>query len=233
MIADDLLAPEFGQAQRQLDPAPVALETGVSRLDSGQLYVAVRTDMPRCKGRMFAWWFRFAPNTQQYLWWHPTDHVSSVWRETSPLTHVGSTHLVEERLAGSEVHTLQISFVDPRETFAGTVYEDALAHGDVSVVVAAQLGMGPEPTRDDQGRPNMGRMLHIARDTADGLVLRSRFWLGYGTDLPPEKLKQLIPDQMGMQLMQHAHTEFKYLAQFLPSLYYAENQQHETPPDLW
>jgi hypothetical protein len=32
---------------------------------------------------------------------------------------------------------------------------------------------------------------------------------------------------MGLQLMQHAHTEFKYLSRFLPSLYTAENRDAE------
>ena len=227
-----LRAPEFSEASSQLDPGPVAIETGVARLGSGHLYVAARTDMPGCKGRMFEWWFRFAPDTQQYLWWHPTDHVSSTWRETSPTSHVGSTHIVEERLAGSDVHALQIHFIDPHDVF-GSDYDDAVAAGQVSAAVCAQIGIGEDPARDARGRPNMGRMTHIARDTEDGLVLRSRFWLGYGTGLPPEELERVVPDELGLQLMRHAHTEFKHLARFLPSLYRAENQQTEPTSDLW
>ncbi len=232
MRTNYLAAPEFSEASSQLDPAPVSIEMGVVRLESGQLYVAARTDMAACKGRMFEWWFRFAPDTRQYLWWHPTDHVSSAWRETSPSTHVGSTHLVEERLAGSEVYALQIHFIDPREMF-GTAYDDAVAAGEVSAAVCAQIGIGDDPVRDKQGRPNMGRMSHIARDTEDGMVLRSRFWLGYGTGLPAQELGQVIPDLLGLQLMRHAHTEFKHLARFLPSLYRAENQEAEPTSDLW
>src|SRR5919198_4701739 len=89
---------ELDQAHLLLDPEPLPLEMGIQRLGSGQLHVAARTDMPGCKGRMFEWWFRFAPDTQQYAWWHPLDHLSSTWRETNPRTHIGSTHVVEERL---------------------------------------------------------------------------------------------------------------------------------------
>lgn len=225
---------ELSNAAALLDPGPLALETGVQRLASGQLHVAARTDMLGCKGRMFEWWFRFAPDTQQYSWWHPLDHVSSAWRETSPLTHVGSTHIVQERLAGSEeVYALHIHFVDAAEIFGAVEVELAHERGDVSAIVAAQIGVGEQPVRDERGRPNMGRMAHIARDTSEGLVLRSRFWLGAGLDVPPEALIATIPDLMGLQLMQHAHTEFKYLARFLPSLYYAENRDTEQVALPW
>jgi hypothetical protein len=224
---------EFTRAADLLNPAPHPQETGVVRCPSGPLHVAARTDMAGCKGRMFEWWFRFACDTRQYAWWHPLDHVSSRWVETSPRTHVGSTHLVEERLGGDPtVYALQIHFVDPVELF-GDAYADALERGDVSGCVAAMVGIGAEPLRDERGRPNMGRMAHICRDTAEGMVLRSRFWLGEGTGLPPEQLADLIPDALGLNLMQHAHTEFKFLARFLPALYAAENRDAEPVPLPW
>ena len=64
-----------------LDPAPMPLEMGYERLKDGVLHIAVRTDMHRCTGEMVEWWFRFRPNTQQYVWWHPIDHVFSDWIE--------------------------------------------------------------------------------------------------------------------------------------------------------
>jgi hypothetical protein len=226
-------AVEFSRAVELLDPAPHAIEMGVIRCPSGPLHVAARTDMPSCAGRMFEWWFRFAPNTQQYLWWHPLDHVSSNWMETSATTHVGSTHLVQERLGSdTTVYDLQIHFIDPREIF-GEFYDDALERGDISACVAAQLGLGGEPLRDDRGRPNMGRMTHICRDTDTGMVLRSRFWLGEGPNLSAAEVSSMIPDTAGLGLMQHAHTEFKYLARFLPALYAAENREHEAVALPW
>ncbi|HEX3690386.1 MAG TPA: hypothetical protein VHV28_11830 [Solirubrobacteraceae bacterium] len=229
-----LSTPEVEDAALLLDPGAQAIETGVVRLGSGVLHIAARTDMPRCTGRMFEWWFRFAPDTQQYSWWHPADHVSSDWKETSPQSHIGSTHIVKERLAGSEtIYDLHIHFIDPRELFGAEAYDDALAAGDVSGTVAAMTGVGVEPLRDERGRPNMGRMAHICRDTPDGMVLRSRFWLGYGTGLPAEQLVEAVPDEMGLGLMVHAHTEFKSLARFLPSLYVAENRDALEPPELW
>ena len=224
---------ELDQAHLLLDPEPLPLEMGIQRLPSGQLHVAARTDMPGCKGRMFEWWFRFAPDTQQYAWWHPLDHVSSTWRETNPRTHIGSTHVVEERLGADEVHAIQIQFHDPAELLGDERVARARESGDVSALVYAHCGFGEEPPRDERGRPIGTRLLHIGRDTADGMVLRSRFWLGAGLDLPPEEIEQQIPDEVGLGLMRHANTEFKYLARFLPSLYIAEERDHERVELPW
>ena len=217
---------ELEDAVALLDPGPLPLEMGIARLPSGVLHVAARTDMPRCKGRMFEWWFRFAPDSTQYAWWHPLDHVSSAWAETSPTTHVGSTHIVEERLGAEEVHALQIAFHDPAELFGAEAVADALDSGVVSAFVCARIGIGEDPPRDERGRPLGARLAHIARDTPEGMVLRSRFWLGVG--VPPE-----VPDALGLGLMQHAHTEFKYLARFLPSLYGGAHPDDETAALPW
>ncbi len=224
---------ELEDAAKLLDPGPLPLEMGIQRLESGVLHVAARTDMPHCKGRMFEWWFRFAPDSYQYAWWHPIDHVSSRWVETSPRTHVGSTHLVEERLGGDEVYALQIHFIDPKEIFGAEAFDAAVERGDVSAIVAAQIGMGEEPLRDERGRPNNGRMAHICRDTPDGMVLRSRFWLGGGSGLPPEALRGAISEEVGLGLMRHANTEFKYLSRFLPSLYVADRREAEPVELPW
>lgn len=217
---------ELDQAAVLLNPDPLPLEMGIQRLPSGQLHVAARTDMYRCKGHMFEWWFRFAPDTQQYAWWHPIDHVSSAWRETNPRTHIGSTHVVEEKLGGDEVLSLLINFQDPALTFGHEAVRAARESGAVSGLVCAHLGMSFDPPRDEAGRPIGGRMAHIARDTEWGMVLRSRFWLGVGLPDP-------IPDEVGLGLMQHAYTEFHYLSRFLPSLYIAENRDSESPPYPW
>jgi hypothetical protein len=208
---------ELSEADRLLDPSPMMVETGVERLDSGALRVAARTDMDACSGAMFEWWFQSAPDTERYHWWHPNDHVSSEWREWSPGRHVGSTHVVKERLNGGEVHDLHINFIEPSEIFDPGSYERAVARGDVSVAICAAIGIGEEPRRDENGRPLDGRMVHLGRDNAFGLVIRSSFWLGGGGEGPP--------DQLGINLMQHANTEWKYLARFLPALHAAEAER--------
>jgi hypothetical protein len=221
------------QADALLDPDPLALEMGIQRHPSGVLEVAARTDMRRCKGHMFEWWFRFAPDDQQYAWWHPGDHISSKWWETSLDTHIGSTHEIEERLGGEEVLHLWVAFHDPTELFSTEAYAAARDSGDISAAVCAQIGMGDDPPRDEQGRPRHGRMAHVARDTPYGCVLRSRFWLGEGLGASPEELRTMLPDEVGLGLMKHAYSEFFYLSEFLPSLYIAEQRDREPIPAPW
>jgi hypothetical protein len=74
-----------------------------------------------------------------------------------------------------------------------TVDGKKLANGDISAIVAAQIGMGEEPLRDERGRPNNGRMAHICRDTPDGMVLRSRFWRGGGPACRPRRCARRSP----------------------------------------
>jgi DAPG hydrolase PhiG domain len=141
--------------------------------------------------------------------------------------------VVEEKLGGDEVHFLQINFHDPAELFGADAVQQARDSGEVSGLVCAYIGFGEEPQRDDQGRPLGSRLAHIARDTPDGMVLRSRFWLGAGLGLPPEELAEAVRDDLGLGLMQHASTEFKFLARFLPSLYMAEQREAEAPALPW
>jgi hypothetical protein len=212
---------ELSSAGALLDSRPLELEMGVRRLQSGQLLVAARTDMHRCTGEMFEWWFRFAPDTQQYTWWHPIDHVSSAWRETSPSTHIGSTHVISERFgADAPADDLLVQFVDPGELFGADAVADAREAGEVSGIVYGHGGFAAAGL-DDAGRPIGVRLLHVARDTPWGAVLRTRFWMGAG--LPAEAAREL-PVEVGLALMQHAYTEFRYLSHFLPSLYIAENR---------
>lgn len=224
---------EFRDADALLNPAPLPLEMGIERLDSGVLHVAARTNMRDCKGRMFEWWFRFAPGDQQYAWWHPGDHISSKWWETSPDTHVGSTHEVEERIGRDEVLRLWIAFHDPTETFSADGYLTAVEGGDVSTAVCARIGIGDEPPRDEHGHLRGGRMTHVARDTPYGCALRSHFWLGEGLGAPADELKTQLPDEVGLGLMKHAYSEFFYLSKFLPSLYIAEQREVEPLPLPW
>jgi hypothetical protein len=224
------MALTLDQAGRLLDPDPMALEMGIEWVTDTELHVAARTDMPGCTGAMFEWWFRFAPDTRQYAWWHPLDHVSSEWVETSPETHVGSTHIVRERLGGERVLRIHIHFCDPAEIIEATALADARAAGAISGFVYARSAAGEVPARDAQGRPRQTRMAHVCRDTVDGMVLRSHWWLDHDrVDGEPARASAAG----GLGLVKHCNSEFKYLSGFLPALYAAENRDLETPALPW
>ena len=226
---------EFSEADRLLDPEPMALEMGLERLASGVLHVAVRTLMPGCTGAMFSWWFGWGCDSQQYAWWHPGDHVSSRWDNWELGRNIGSEHVVEERLGGSEILGLRIQFRDPAEFYSADALERARSNGAVSSLVNARIGGELEPPRDDKGRVLGGRLLHVGRDTAQGMVLRSHFYLGH--DLAgvksPDDIEELLPDAVGFGLLKHSNTEWMYLADFLPSLYIAENRDRQAVPSFW
>jgi hypothetical protein len=226
----------LSEVDRLLDPAPMPLETGYERLPAGVLHVACRTDMHGCSGEMFEWWFRSRPDTQQYIWWHPVDHVSSDWIGGNSQTHVGSTHMVEEYFTGLPAENLLVQFRANEEFFDAQAYMAARATGRVSASVCARIGMGWDSATLPDGRLLGGRLLHIARDTPWGCALRSHFFLGQ--DLPqsgktPDEIEALIPDTFGVALLQHCYNEFTFLSRFLPSLFIAENRQTQRVQVPW
>jgi hypothetical protein len=220
-----------------LAPEPLALETGFERLPDGSLHVAVRTDMPGCTGEMLEWWFRWRCETREYVWWHPVDHVFSGWQGTlSADTHVGSEHIVTERLADLPAEDLVIQFRSPEEFFDPTAYELARKRRDVACAVLGRIGFGHDPSRAPDGRVLGGRLLHVGRDTGWGLALRSHFFLG--TDLPAAgrsfaEVEQEVTVPFGRALLEHAYSEFTFLSRFLPSLYIAENRDRERSSSPW
>lgn len=217
----------YAEADRLLDPTPLPVETGYERLPDGVLHVACRTDLHGCTGEMFEWWFRSRPDTQQYVWWHPVDHVYSAWEGGTPDTHVGSTHIVEEYFTGLPKERALIQFRDATESFDVQAYRAARAEGRISAAVCARIGLSWNTPRLPDGRLLGGRLLHIGRDTPWGCALRSHFFLGQ--DLPaagkgPEEIAQMIPEAFAVALLQHCYNEFTFLSRFLPSLFIGEHR---------
>jgi hypothetical protein len=227
---------QLSDANRLLDPAPMPLETGYERLSDGVLHVACRTDLHGCTGEMFEWWFRSRPNTQQYVWWHPVDHVSSAWEGGRADTHVGSTHIVEEFFTGLPSAKLLIQFRGNEEFFDAQAFQAARAEGRVSGSVCGRTGMGWDAPRLTDGRLLGGRLLHITRDTPWGCALRSHFFMGQ--DLPaigksPTEVADMVPDAFAVALLQHCYNEFTFLSRFLPSLFIAENRANHKVALPW
>jgi hypothetical protein len=221
---------------RLLDPAPLPVETGYTRLPNGVLHVACRTDMHGCTGEMFEWWFRFRPNTQKYIWWHPVDHISSDWIIERADTHIDSIHLAKEYFTGLPPEELSIQFRNPHEFFSAERYEAAREAGRLSAAICGRVGMSFEPPKDEAGRVLGGRIIHLARDTEWGCTLRSHFFLGQ--DLPaagrsPDEVAQLFPDTFGQALLMHCYNEFTFLSRFLPSLFIAENRDSRPVQVPW
>lgn len=217
----------FEHLDRLLDATPLPLEMGYERLPSGVLHVACRTDLQRCSGEMFEWWFASRPDTQRYRWWHPLDHISSTWLEGRDGTHIGAIHQVEERFGDSPPRQLLIQLCEPAEFFSAPALSAARQAGAVSGLVCGRGGESWQAPRDAGGQVLGSRLFHLCRDTSWGTVLRSHFFLGW--DLPmagatAARITQMIPDAAGPALLQHCYSEFTFLSRFLPSLFIAENR---------
>lgn len=227
---------KLSEAGQLLSAEPLALEMGYERLTDGVLHIACRTDLHGCTGEMFEWWFRFRPNTQKYIWWHPVDHISSEWIEAREGTHVGSIHLADEYFTGLPSQKLSIQFRDPAEFFDAAAYAQARKSKAVTAAICARVGATHEPARDSSGKVMGGRLLHIGRDTEWGCALRSHFYLGQ--DLPalgksPEEIEAIFPDEFGRALLQHCYNEFIFLSKFLRSAFLAENRGKINIPLPW
>lgn len=228
---------DLSEVNALLDPTPLPVETGYERLPNGVLHVAVRADMHRCTGAMLEWWFRFRPNTQQYIWWHPRDHISSGWQgELSDKTHVGSEHVIIEEFTGLPAQDVIVQFRDPAEFFDRGAYEAARSSGAISAAIVGRVGFGHQPDRTDDGRVLGSRLLHIGRDTSWGLALRNHFFLGQdlpGQGISPDEIANSVTESFAVAILQHAYNEFTFLSRFLPSLYLGEHRDTQQVPLPW
>ncbi|ELY2785188.1 hydrolase [Cronobacter turicensis] len=216
-----------------LNPAPLSLEMGITRLNDGRLVVAARTDMVGCSGAMFDWWFKFFSTTEHLKWWHPSEHIAhygwdSHWEKGK--NFIGATVHAEEGL-GNKIAPLpaRIKFHQPEDFFDAERLLQARHQGWLSAAVCGCISFGHDIALDEKGDPTGGRMIHVVRDTSWGCVLRSRFILGETADVEARS----VPDDVGLGLMQHAHCEFSSLSRLLPSLYYGENASTVEPPNYW
>ncbi len=212
---------------RLLDPAPLAQETGWCWLPDGVGYIAVRTAMPDVTGDMADWWFDWHPQAaDRYRIWHPVAHIDN--RVELPATrgakgHWGTTHHPVEDVGTGVVHA-RIDFVPPSEV---GFLSDALDDPRVGTIVCGYAG-------DDTRHVRHTVMAHVFLNDGDGVVLRSRFWLGSAMRpyLPaplgalgaaalnrPAVRNRLMPRKLPQGLATHCAEEYANLGVLLPELY--------------
>ena len=224
---DPGLALPLADLDRLLDPAPLAAETGWCMLPDGVGYIACRTAMPQVTGAMADWWFDWhADDPDRYRAWHPLAHRGN--RIDRPVTkgakaHWGAVHHPVETLGDTLVHA-RIAFVAPTALGFST---DALDDPRVATIVCGLAG-------DDRRRARHTVMAHVFLRDGDGVVLRSRFWIGAAIrpDLPgalgdlagralnrPAVRRRLVTPALTRALAGHCAEEFAHLAAVLPELH--------------
>ena len=207
---------KLSDASKMLLEPDLADHDGFEVLPDGIGFVAARTEMPGCSAEMIEWWFSNLRTTEQYVRWHPTDHVWCEWKGSETGTYLGGTHLVHERLGHEAVEKLKINFRDPGDIIDKSLFEKA----GVSAAIYGRGGPIGIPIWS-------GHVLHLIYDHADGCTMRSRFWIG---DVSPPipvftgLLRKKIASQEAMEgLHKHCKEEMSTLASFLPE-YFAQNQ---------
>ncbi|MCU6762311.1 Uncharacterised protein [uncultured Roseburia sp.] len=226
----------FRECDALLNRKSLVLETGVERLESGGMHVAVRMCLENCTAEMLEWWFGSECDTDGYRLWHPGAHKYSTWGEYEP-DHVpgnviGTTHFIRESLGASEVMEMQLKYLDPRELF-GEKLDEAKARGDADVVLYgwACPGKWDEISRNEKGYPAMMQYVGVGRNTAYGLVLRNHYWLGDEMNLPREEIEKMVSEEFALYLMEHDSNEFHILGKAIPPCYLRDNWEKLGAPE--
>lgn len=231
-VRSDLSFP-LDRAGRILELGDIPIEDGVIRNPDGALTVCCRTDMPGVTAHMVDWWFCWhTPYFERYKLWHPKAHIRAFVREDRTRLagrkagYIGLASNVDEYI-GKNLAKLTIRFVEPlvvgleAELFPGT---------RIGTATCARVGMRDNPIES-------GWLVHLIRETPEGVEMISRFRLGNvrlripilgrllhkRIDSVSARLKE-VPDQLGIDLLRHCAEEMNHLARFLPALYRAATQ---------
>jgi len=225
------------EANQLLEPGYLSLENGFTRLDNGQVFVAVLTKMPGVSGRMVDWWFGWHyMEPQRYKLWHPRAHqmnrAERMIGDDPSLSdrdkYLGNPNYVTEYVGGESMDIV-ITFADPSEFF------------DISGFEAAKVGTAVCGVVSYQNSPlSFGLLIHLIRETDSGCEMRSRFWLGKVEvqGLPTQGIvnkiarsrlvaKHAVPTSLGRDMAVHCAMEMNHLAGFLPELH---ADYHQTAP---
>lgn len=217
------------QADLLLEDGYLPLETGVTRLSNDQIFVACLTKMPDVTAEMIDWWFAWHPmEDARYKLWHPRAHLSAratrLNADDAGLSnqekYLRNPHFVTEYV-GSGKMDIVITF-SPAETLLDTT---RFAQSRVGTAICATVGLQKAPLI-------VTRMIHLIRETGEGVEMRSRFWMGeprfrhkdhgdIGVRLPfaGTIARRAVSFDMGRDMLVHCAMEMNHLAGFLPDLY--------------
>lgn len=212
---------------RLADPVPVAAETGWCTLPDAVGYVACLTPMPMVTPEMVDWWFDWHPReTVRYRVWHPAAHESNRLEpaaEPGAKPFWGTIHHPVEDVGTGTVHA-RIEFVAPTEL---GFRSDHLDDPDVGTIACGWAG-------DDRRHVRHTPMVHVFLRDGEGVVLRSRFWLGASLRpyLPgvlgdalgaavnrPAVRRRAMPARLPERLARHCAEEYANFATLVPELY--------------
>jgi len=217
------------QADLLKESGYLPLENGTTRLETGQIFVAVQTHMPRVTGEMFEWWmgWHYMEN-QRYKLWHPRAHLANGTKEMkgddpalSDREKYLTTHYVTEYV-GNRCEAITITFEEPEVYFSDP---SGFRGNGITATVCGRVGLQRAPI-------TIGTLIHQIREVEGGSEMRSRFWLarpelrGFESESWVNKAfgskwiaGGLLGANIGRDMVVHCGMEMNHLAGFLPDLY--------------
>ena len=206
----------FGEKNRILADEALQKEIGFSRFDNGNYIVSMICPMPGITPEMIRWWFWWhAQESVRYKIWFPGEHYGISYarkdrayfsQKTTP-EFQPNTHYPVERI-GKLILPLKIEFVSP-EAFGFS--PKLMRENGIPWIVCGHVSAM-------YGIVNHTEMAHIFKQTEDGLLLISRFWLGQTLKNPLIR-KAMLTDKTAIGMAEHCCIEYRNLAEILPGLY--------------
>ena len=190
-------------------------EVGFSQFPDGSWMVSMTCPMPGITGEMIDWWFWWhCQEDLRYQIWFPGDHIRirchkkdrAYFEQAAVPPFRPNSQCPVERIGGTTM-PLRIDFITPEQFgFTKTAMERSHIAAIVCGHVSAFNGLIPHT-----------EMAHIYKQTADGLFLVSRFWLGKAMN--PLLRKIIMTKDMARGMAEHCCVEYRNLAEILPELY--------------
>ena len=219
----------LAEADLLLEPGDLPLEDGFTRLANGQVFVAVRTRMPRVTAEMIDWWMGWHyMESQRYKLWHPRAHLLNgaerMVGDDPDLSdrekYLHNPNHVSEYVGAGRID-IDITFSEASDYFDTSRFERA----GVGTAICGTVGFQRSPVA-------VGTLIHLIRETDDGCEMRSRFWLGRIelSGVPAAAAlnrvagsrfvaNRAVPLSQGRDMVVHCAAEMNHLAGFLPDLY--------------
>lgn len=206
----------FEDKNHILEDISLQNEVGYGRFADGSYLVSMTCPMPGITPEMIRWWFWWHPQKdERYKAWYPGEHIGiSFGKKDKDYFTAGAlpdfrsnTQYPMERI-GDMILPLRIDFTEPS---AFGFSEEIMAQNGIPLIVCGHVGVL-------KGLVWHTEMAHIFKQTEDGLMLISRFWLGKKLKNPLLR-KIILTDKTAKGMAEHCCVEYRNLAEILPALF--------------
>ena len=216
-IEEEKITPtDFYNKNEILCSEKLQTEMGFCRLSNGNYLVSMTCPMKGITPEMISWWFWWHPQaSERYKAWFPGEHYGVSYekkdkpyfaaKELPPFQD--NSQFPIERI-GKIVMPLRIDFTTP-ENFGFS--EKLMKENNIPLIVCGNVSAVG-------GLVSHTKMAHIFKETADGLLLISRFWIGE-TLKNPILRKAILTDETAKGMAEHCYVEYRNLVEVLKELY--------------